>query len=726
MHARVKVRLPIEKKVISESRDRQGQDRSSRRSPRKPNGLVHDHRRPRDLQRHPQAADAVLRSAAVPQALSAHHRRLLPAARPPRDDRPARPHEGDRLPRIDALRACRFATDDLQDAAQQGSDPRRRPRRKSRRSRSSTSAASSPSRSATTRSSTCGPTPATRSPKQMMARTRSDDVRGGKPVPEPDLPDGPLRRPRRRRADSPARRHARPDGQAVGQIIETPIKANFREGLTRARVLQLDARRPQGPGRHGPQDRRLRLPHAQAGRRGAERRHHHARLRHDAGHHQGRHLQGRGSRTVAERDRFAAASARNTITRSDGDVHRRRKRDDHAGHGPQDRGAEHRQDRRPQPDDLPGVARRLPAVLRHGPVDRRPGRRRHGGRHHRRPVDRRAGHAAHDAYVPHRRRRQGRHRGKRDQGRRRPASIKLQRHQRRSSPDDEGERDARRARRATARSRSSGRRTSSSKRTRSPTAPTLLVNDGEEVQAGHGALPVGPAHDADPRRERRHASASRTSTRAKRSARRRDASGAEALRHHGAQGRAAPADRHRGRQRPEPRRPLHPRAGVPRSRATASRSSAGTLLAKTPREVGGTQDITGGLPRVTEIFEARKPRDPAVMAEISGKVRLGEREARQAHHHRPAGRRHRQADRRREGAPRARTASTCASTPATTSRPATRSSTARSCRTTSCASAASRRCRTTWSARCRRSTAASASRSTTSTSRSSSRRCCAR
>jgi DNA-directed RNA polymerase subunit beta' len=53
--------------------------------------------------------------------------------------------------------------------------------------------------------------------------------------------------------------------------------------------------------------------------------------------------------------------------------------------------------------------------------------------------------------------------------------------------------------------------------------------------------------------------------------------------------------------------------------------SAGALLAKTPREVGGTQDITGGLPRVTEIFEARKPRDPAVMAEVAGRVRLGEK-----------------------------------------------------------------------------------------------------
>ena len=53
--------------------------------------------------------------------------------------------------------------------------------------------------------------------------------------------------------------------------------------------------------------------------------------------------------------------------------------------------------------------------------------------------------------------------------------------------------------------------------------------------------------------------------------------------------------------------------------------TAGTILAKTTREMGGTQDITGGLPRVTEIFEARKPRDPAVMSEISGMIRVGDK-----------------------------------------------------------------------------------------------------
>jgi DNA-directed RNA polymerase subunit beta' len=50
--------------------------------------------------------------------------------------------------------------------------------------------------------------------------------------------------------------------------------------------------------------------------------------------------------------------------------------------------------------------------------------------------------------------------------------------------------------------------------------------------------------------------------------------------------------------------------------------SAGAVVAKTPRESTGTQDITGGLPRVTELFEARKPKDPAVVAEIDGEVEL--------------------------------------------------------------------------------------------------------
>ena len=48
----------------------------------------------------------------------------------------------------------------------------------------------------------------------------------------------------------------------------------------------------------------------------------------------------------------------------------------------------------------------------------------------------------------------------------------------------------------------------------------------------------------------------------------------------------------------------------------------GTILAEMPRETGGVSDITGGLPRVTEIFEARKPKDPSIIAEVDGTVEI--------------------------------------------------------------------------------------------------------
>ncbi|MDP4693612.1 MAG: DNA-directed RNA polymerase subunit beta', partial [Opitutales bacterium] len=48
----------------------------------------------------------------------------------------------------------------------------------------------------------------------------------------------------------------------------------------------------------------------------------------------------------------------------------------------------------------------------------------------------------------------------------------------------------------------------------------------------------------------------------------------------------------------------------------------GTMLAKTPRQASKTQDITGGLPRVAELFEARRPKEAAEMAKIDGIVSL--------------------------------------------------------------------------------------------------------
>jgi len=50
---------------------------------------------------------------------------------------------------------------------------------------------------------------------------------------------------------------------------------------------------------------------------------------------------------------------------------------------------------------------------------------------------------------------------------------------------------------------------------------------------------------------------------------------------------------------------------------------AGDVIARIPREGAKTKDITGGLPRVAELFEARRPKDHAIIAEIDGYVRYG-------------------------------------------------------------------------------------------------------
>ena len=51
----------------------------------------------------------------------------------------------------------------------------------------------------------------------------------------------------------------------------------------------------------------------------------------------------------------------------------------------------------------------------------------------------------------------------------------------------------------------------------------------------------------------------------------------------------------------------------------------GDVLAKTPRQQAKTLDITGGLPRVTELFEGRKPKEPAIISKVTGIVRYGNR-----------------------------------------------------------------------------------------------------
>jgi DNA-directed RNA polymerase subunit beta' len=58
--------------------------------------------------------------------------------------------------------------------------------------------------------------------------------------------------------------------------------------------------------------------------------------------------------------------------------------------------------------------------------------------------------------------------------------------------------------------------------------------------------------------------------------------------------------------------------------AEGDQVSPGDVLAKIPRETTKTKDITGGLPRVVELFEARKPHETAVISEVDGVVRYGE------------------------------------------------------------------------------------------------------
>ena len=61
----------------------------------------------------------------------------------------------------------------------------------------------------------------------------------------------------------------------------------------------------------------------------------------------------------------------------------------------------------------------------------------------------------------------------------------------------------------------------------------------------------------------------------------------------------------------------------PLKRKKAEVANEGDVLARIPQESSKTRDITGGLPRVADLFEARKPKEPAILAEISGTIGFG-------------------------------------------------------------------------------------------------------
>jgi DNA-directed RNA polymerase subunit beta' len=67
--------------------------------------------------------------------------------------------------------------------------------------------------------------------------------------------------------------------------------------------------------------------------------------------------------------------------------------------------------------------------------------------------------------------------------------------------------------------------------------------------------------------------------------------------------------------------PLPPRAVI--TVEDGDEIKVGDVIARLPQESLKTRDITGGLPRVADLFEARKPKDPAILAEISGTVSFG-------------------------------------------------------------------------------------------------------
>ena len=111
------------------------------------------------------------------------------------------------------------------------------------------------------------------------------------------LHDGALRSARLGEADAPARRHARPHDQAVGRDHRDADHLQLQGGPVGARVLQLDARRAQGSRRHRAEDGQLRLSDAPPGRRGAGRHHLRGGLRHRRGHQRA----GRGRRRPGDR-----------------------------------------------------------------------------------------------------------------------------------------------------------------------------------------------------------------------------------------------------------------------------------------------------------------------------------------------------------------------------------------------------------------------------------------
>jgi DNA-directed RNA polymerase subunit beta' len=281
-------------------------------------------------------------------------------------------------------------------------------------------------------------------------------------------------------------------------------------------------------------------------------------------------------------------------------------------------------------DHLRAALRRLLAVLRPRPRARSPDQHRRGGGRHRRAVDRRAGHAADDAHVPHRRRGLasggGLERGSEGQG-----HDPLPQHQ--GGPSREGppghDQPLRRAgrgrrvrpraralqdpvRRRDQRRRGRGRRAGHRVAQWDPhTHPVItevagfvkfqdfvdgitVTTQTDEITGLSSTVVLDPKQRGSGGKDLRPV--------------------VKLVNAKGKEVTFANTDIPAIYALP---------AGALISLEDGAKVSVGDVIARIPQESSKTRDITGGLPRVADLFEARKPKDPAILAERSGTVSFG-------------------------------------------------------------------------------------------------------
>ena len=431
-------------------------------------------------------------------------------------------------------------------------------------------------------------------------------------------------------ADEAARRHARPDGQAVGRDHREPDHLELQGRPRRARVLQLDARRPQGPRRHGAEDGELRLSDPPPRRRGAGRVIREPRLRLGARHQHARHRRRRPGRGLARARASSAARRRRTSSPSDGKVI-----------VPKGTMIEEEHIEAINAAGIQEVKIRSVLVCesKNGVCATCYGRDLARGT----PVNMgeavgviaaqsigepgtqltmRTFHIGGAAQIADQSFIESNFEGT-VRIRNRNAGAQLRRRPRRHGPQ-RGRRHRRAGRHGAGGAPHPVRRAPEGRR-------------GRQDQARPAHRRVGSLHPSDPHRGRRHRRPTRTSSTASRSPRPPTKSTGITKRVVDRLARlrptpriCKPGDRRPGQGRQD--REAARAAATPASSCRSTRSSrvdpgakvkAGDVLARVSTESAKTRDITGGLPRVAELFEARRPKDAAIIAEKSGTIQFG-------------------------------------------------------------------------------------------------------